>query len=48
MTERLAFIRQFIDDRWYVGISIVSATDDILVVVPRDIIALYPHRKAKK
>lgn len=43
---RIAFVSQFLDPRWYVTIG--GITDDIFVVVPRDIIALYPHRRPKK
>lgn len=45
IAERQAFIRQFIDERWFVTSGLIG---DIIVVVPRDILALYPHRKAKK
>lgn len=44
--DRMAFISQFLDPRWSI-IGIVGVTDDILVVVPRDIIALYKHRRPK-
>jgi hypothetical protein len=38
-------MRRFIGPEWFVTTGVVG---DIIVVVPRDIIALYPHRKAKK
>lgn len=44
--SRVAFVSQFLDPRWYVTIG--GVTDDILVVVPRDIIALYRHRRPRK
>lgn len=43
--SRIDFIRLFIGDEWFVTEGIVG---DLYVVVPRDIIALYPHRRTKK
>lgn len=43
---RIAFVSQFLDPRWYITIG--GVTDDILVVVPSDILALYKHRRPKK
>ena len=43
--ERVAFIRQFIGDEWFVTEGLIG---DLVVVVPRDILALYKHRRPKK
>ncbi|MCC7347518.1 MAG: hypothetical protein IT538_08985 [Variibacter sp.] len=43
---RIAFISQFLDPRWYITIG--GVTDDIIVVIPRGILALYKHRRPKK
>lgn len=44
--DRVDFMLRFVDPRWYITIG--GVTDDILVVVPRDILALYKHRRPKK
>lgn len=43
--ERVAFFLQFVPD-FYVTMG--GITGEVVVVVPRDIIALYRHRRPKK